>query len=389
MKTILVFLIAIGTLGLSVIDFNSYNMKNINAFLKDQVDNNQTPSIQYYFFDTESIIYETRYGLGNVKSNKQVDAAATYHLYSVTKTFTALAVLQLAQSEKVELNKPVSFYLPEFPYSKEITIQQLLNHTSGIPNPLPLKWIHLAEEHNGFNRDNFFTDVFKANPRLDFDPSTDFKYSNLGYVFLGQLVERISGQSFETYVKENIIEPCGIASSELNFQINASTHAVGYHKWWSFSNAIFGFLIDKEKYMGKREGKWKPFNFFYNNGTAYGGMFGSAAGLIKYAQALLQSNSILLNDRYKEILFTESIAKEKPTGMSLSWFTGSLKGNRYFAHAGGGGGYYVELRMYPELGVGSVILYNRSGMTDERILDKTDGFFITESLNNTKMTAKL
>ncbi len=389
MKTILIFILAIGAIGLSVIDFNSYNMKNINSFLKDQVDNHQTPSIHYAFFDTDSIIYEMRYGLKNVKAKEPVDDTTTYHLYSVTKTFTALALLQLAQSEKVELSKPVSFYLPKFPYSKEITIQQLLSHTSGIPNPIPLKWIHLAEEHNGFNRDNFFADVFKANPRLDFAPGTDFKYSNLGYVFLGQLVERVSGQSFETYVNENIVVPGGIASSELNFQIEPATHAIGYHKWWSFSNAIFGFLIDKEKFMGKKEGRWKPFNHFYNNGTAYGGMFGSASGLIKYAQALLQPNSILLNDRYKEILFTESIAKEKPTGMSLSWFTGSLKGNRYLAHAGGGGGYYVELRLYPELGVGSVIMYNRSGMTDERILDKADAFFITESLDTTKLTTKL
>lgn len=389
MKTILIFILAIGTIGLTVIDFKSYNMKNINSFLKDQVNNHQTPSIQYAFFDTDSIIYELRYGLRDVKTKDQVDSATMYHLYSVTKTFTALSVLQLAQSGKVNLDKPVSFYLPEFPYSKEITIQQLLSHTSGIPNPLPLKWIHLAEEHHGFNRDNFFADVFKAHSKLDFDPGTEFKYSNLGYVFLGQLVERVSGQSFEMYVSKNISEPCGVTPSELNFQIHPSTHAIGYHKWWTFSNAIFGFFIDKEKFMGNREGKWKPFKYFYNNGIAYGGMFGTASGLIKYAQNLLQPNSILLNDSYKEMLFAETIAMNKPTGMSLSWFTGSLKGNRYLSHAGGGGGYYVELRVYPELGVGSLIMYNRSGMTDERILDKADAFFITESLTSSKPTAKL
>jgi D-alanyl-D-alanine carboxypeptidase len=389
MKTILFLILATVAIGLSVFNFKSYNMKNINSFLKDQVNYHQSPSVNYAFFDTDSIIYEMRDGLKNVRTNEPVDDKTTYHLYSVTKTFTALAVLQLAQSARLELSKPVCSYLPEFPYSKEITIQQLLSHTSGIPNPLPLKWIHLMEDHNGFNRDNFFSDVFKANSKLDFEPGTNFKYSNLGYVFLGQLVERVSGQSFEAYIKENIIEPSSIASSELSFLIQPSTHAIGYHKWWSLSNAIFGFLIDKEKFMGKKEGRWKPFNYFYNNGTAYGGMFGSASGLIKYAQALLQPNSVLLNHQYKGILFTESIAKEKPTGMSLSWFIGTLKGNRYFAHAGGGGGYYVELRVYPELGVGSVIMYNRSGMKDERILDKADAFFITERLKGTMLNAGL
>ena len=319
-----------------------------------------------------------RYGLRNVKTKEPVDASTTYHLYSITKTFTALSVLQLVQEGKVELAKPVSSYLPDFPYSETITVEQLLSHTSGIPNPIPLKWIHLAEENGGLNRDKFFTQVFKDHQKLIFGPGTKFKYSNLGYVILGQLIERVSCNSFEKYVTENIIERSGIDPSGLQFRIDTQFHATGYHKWWSFSNAILGFLIDKEKFMGKKEGPWKPFNFFYNNGTAYGGMFGSAQGLITYAQTLLQANSVLLNDKFKQLLFNERFVQNKPTGMALSWFTGSLKGNKYLAHAGGGGGYYVELRIYPELGVGSVIMYNRSGMKDERILNKADSFFITE-----------
>ncbi len=379
MKAIIVIISVIGILALSSIDFKSYSMKNINDFLQDQVDGNQTPSIQYAFFDTDSIIYEMNYGLKNVKANASLDAATTYHVYSVTKTFTALAVLQLAQAGRIELKRPVVEYLPGFPYNKSITVEQLLSHTSGIPNPMPLRWIHLATEHAAFDRKKFFADVFKKHPTLDFVPGTDFKYSNLGYVILGDLIERISGQSLEAYIGENIIQRCGISSAELGFEIEPTVHAVGYHKWFTLSNAIFGFLIDKPKFMGKREGKWKPFYPFYNNGVAYGGMIGSSSGLIKYAQALLTQDSVLLSDEFKKILFTESIIQSKSTGMSYSWFTGSLKGNRYFAHAGGGGGYYVELRVYPDLGVGSVIMYNRSGMTDERILNKADSFFITEN----------
>ncbi|MBK7338103.1 MAG: beta-lactamase family protein [Saprospirales bacterium] len=371
-------LLLLGGLVFSLLEFNSYDMKNINDFLKDQVDKGQTPSIQYAFFDTDSILFESSYGLKNVKQHTPVDAATTYHLYSITKTFTALSVLQLAQAGKLGLDQPVVSYLPEFPYSKEITIEQLLSHTAGIPNPIPLKWIHLESEHDQFNRDRFFAEIFKAYPSLDFEPGAGFKYSNLGYVILGQLVERVSGLSFEDYVQENIIAPSGINTPDLGFGMERDRHAVGYHKWWSISNAVFGFLIDKNKFMGPREGKWKPFHRFYNNGVAYGGMFGSASGLIPYAQTLLRENSVLLNDHYKQQLFSERIIQGKPTGMSLSWFTGSLKGNKYFAHAGGGGGYYVELRVYPELGVGSIIMYNRSGMKDQRMLDKADRFFITE-----------
>lgn len=376
-KIIITTILILSVLTYSVLEIRSYNMKTINDFLKDQVDNSKTPSIQYSFFDRNSTIYEMCYGLKNIKSAIPADSSTTYSLYSVTKTFTALSVLQLAQAGKIELGSQVSNYLPDFPYSNDITVEQLLSHTAGIPNPLPLRWIHLAEEHQGFHRDEFFKEVFKNNSSLKSTPGTKFSYSNLGYVLLGQLIEKVSGQSYESYVTENITERIGIDPKALGFQINPSVHATGYHKWWSPGNFLFGFLIDKEKFMGNKEGKWKPFHYFYNNGTAYGGMVGSAQALIKYAQALLQEESILLNDQYRDILFTEKEINNKATGMSLSWYSGTLKGNQYYCHAGGGGGYYVELRIYPDLGVGSVILYNRSGMTDERILDVADAFFLT------------
>jgi CubicO group peptidase (beta-lactamase class C family) len=352
---------------------------NINDFLKKQVNDHQTPSIQYAFFDTDNTIFEVRHGMKRVQTREPLSTSTTYHLFSITKTFTAVAVLQLVQSGKIELNKPVSDYLPGFAYSNYITVEQLLNHTAGIPNPMPLRWIHLDEDHGRFDRNKFFAEIFRKHPKLDFPPGSDCKYSNLGYVVLGQLIEQVSEMSFETYVDQNIIKKLALTQNDLSFKLDTSAHAVGYHKRWSMTNAFLGFLIDKGKFMASAEGKWKPFRSFYNNGTAYGGIFGSAPGLTRYAQALLDDNSVLLDERHKRLLFTESVVAGKPTGMSLSWFTGTLKGNRYLAHAGGGGGYYVELRVYPDLGVGSVIMYNRSGMRDERVLDQADGFFITEA----------
>lgn len=79
------------------------------------------------------------------------------------------------------------------------------------------------------------------------------------------------------------------------------------------------------------------------------------------------------------MLFTENFTNDgKPTGMCLSWFSGQLDGNQYYAHAGGGGGYYCEIRVYPDNGIGSVIMFNRTGMRDERFLDKLDKYVLNE-----------
>ncbi|MFD2513258.1 hypothetical protein ACFSRY_05225 [Pontibacter locisalis] len=80
------------------------------------------------------------------------------------------------------------------------------------------------------------------------------------------------------------------------------------------------------------------------------------------------------------MLFTETKnASGKPTGICLSWFSGTLNRVRYYNHAGGGGGYYVEMRLYPEEGLGTLVLFNRSGLRDERFLDKVDTLFFSEA----------
>jgi len=92
---------------------------------------------------------------------------------------------------------------------------------------------------------------------------------------------------------------------------------------------------------------------------------------------LLNPDCKLITRDFKKLLFTENFTNNhKPTGMCLSWFTGELNGVKYFTHAGGGGGFYCEIRIYPEINTGSVIMFNRTGMRDERFLDNVDKFII-------------
>jgi hypothetical protein len=132
-------------------------------------------------------------------------------------------------------------------------------------------------------------------------------------------------------------------------------------------------LMDKSTYMGEAEGRWRPFHPFYVNGAAYGGLVGRPIAFVRYIQALLQEDGPLLSAPYRALLFDEQrTTNGKPTGMALSWYKGVVDGHTYYCHAGGGGGYYCEIRIYPDNGVGSVVFMNRTGMTDERFLNKPD-----------------
>ncbi|MEM9545542.1 MAG: serine hydrolase domain-containing protein [Bacteroidota bacterium] len=351
-------------------------MKNLDHHLQSLVDKDKTPSVSYLLFDKDHIIHSHRSGYADIISNKTISENSTYCGFSVTKTFTALAILQLTEKGKLKLDDHVDKYV-NHPYTNDITIKQLLSHSAGIPNPLPLRWVHSPEEHQTFDRNEFFNHLFMKNSKLKSSPNDKFNYSNLGYVLLGRVIENISGLSYEKYIHANIIDQLNIDQGDLGFLINdPDNHAKGYQKRGTFMNFVLGFLMDKSKYVNQKEGKWNSFHDVLLNGPSYGGLIGTADSFMRYIQEFLKADCGLISDENKKLLFTENIANSgKNTGMCLSWFKGELNGNIYYSHAGGGAGYYCEIRIYPNKGIGSVVMFNRSGMSDERILNKFDKFY--------------
>ena len=353
-------------------------MIRAERILDSLLSSGKTPSAHYIHFTSENVLYEYCRGFANIKNKTSITDQSVFHACSVTKTFTALAILQLEQEGKLSIENPARSYWSEFPYPGDITIHQLLSHTAGIPNPIPLRWIHLADEHSSFDKDSFFKSIFDKYKRVKTKPDEKFLYSNLGYVLLGELIEKISGKGYEQYITDNIISKLGLLPGELGFTISDfSNNVTGYQKNWTFMNLLMGFFLDKSKFMGHTEGKWKPLKAFYINGSSYGGLIGTARSFQTYVQQLLRKNNSLINEEYKKLLFIENHTSDmRSTGMCLSWFCGQLNGKKYFAHPGGGGGYYCELRLYPEINRGSVIMFNRTGMSNEKFLDKVDKHFV-------------
>jgi D-alanyl-D-alanine carboxypeptidase len=353
-------------------------MANAEEIITREVGSGRSPSVQYCLFNADSIRESVSHGAARLSPYRTVDAHTTYNAYSVTKTFTALAVLQLAEQGKVDIDQPAKHYLPGFPYGERITIRHLLTHTAGLPNPNPLNWIHLAAENDAFDRDGYFSKVMEKHPAARSAPNQRYAYSNLGYILLGQLLEHVTGQTYEDYITEHIIRRLGLGDKDLSFAVSDSqVHATGYQKRWSLLNLLLGLFIDKSRFMDKPEGPWRPFRTFYVNGAPYGGLVGRPEAFVRYIQALLKDESPLISTRYRKLLFEENLdAQGKATGMCLSWFKGQLHGHVYYTHAGGGGGYYVEIRVYPGLKIGSVVFFNRTGTSDIRFLDKLDAAYI-------------
>lgn len=341
--------------------------------LHEQVRTGLTPGLQYLHVSPDAVLFRYQGGLAQVAARAPVERTTTFSGFSVTKTLTAIAVLQLAESGVVALDRPAGVYLRDFPYPGYLSVRHLLAHTAGIPNPVPLRWTHSPAEHQGFDRNGFFAKQFAAHSRVRSAPNARFAYSNLGYQLLGQLLESVTGMSYEQFVTESILARIGVSPEELGFVLDPALHATGYHKRRSLMYPLLGLFLDRAKAFAGREEAWQAFRPSYMNGPAYGGLIGTADGFARYLQALMDPSCPLLTPASLSTLFAEHLLDGgAQSGMSLSWFVGELDGHPYRDHAGGGGGFYAELRIYPSLQRASVLLCNRTGMTNERLLDQVD-----------------
>jgi CubicO group peptidase (beta-lactamase class C family) len=277
------------------------------------------------------------------------------------------------------LSDPVSRFLDDYPFEKDITLQQLLSHTSGLRNPVPLRWAHLHEEEASFNSDAFISEILKANAKFKHSPGEKFGYSTLNYLPLGKVIEKVSGLEYRDYVQQNIISKINRGDLPLQFLVtDYSNYARAYQKKFAVLNGLMGFFLDRKKFTEPSSSdKWIRFKNYYVSGRAYGGLIANAYSLSVFIQTLFKTGSPLLSDYYKKILFTKQrVNNGREVDMTLGWFTGNFKGESYFTHAGGGGGYYCEMRIYPRMNFITAIMFNRTGVRDERFLDHVDRFLL-------------
>lgn len=159
----------------------------------------------------ERVIFRRGYGTANLEQDVPIRPEMVFRIGSITKQFTAVAILMLAEENKLALDDCITQYLPNYPVPGDtITIEQLLTHTSGIPNhtDMPDFW---STSRNDATVDELI-ESFKNEP-LEFTPGDQWKYSNSGYVLLGAILEKVSGQTYADVIEAWIFEPLGMANS--------------------------------------------------------------------------------------------------------------------------------------------------------------------------------
>ena len=173
-------------------------------------------------------IYKRAFGKANLELDVDMNVEDVFELGSMTKQFTAIAILMLEEQEKLDIHDSISKYLPDYPNGNKITIYHLLTHTSGIKDFTMMKSLRdIAQKEM---TPKMMVNFFKNEP-FDFLPGEKFEYNNSGYVILGYIIEAVSGDSYKDYIEKHIFQKVGMTQSRYASNKMIVKHrAYGYQK---------------------------------------------------------------------------------------------------------------------------------------------------------------
>ena len=284
-----------------------------------------------------TVVYQKSFGYADLTTKRPNTSVSVFTIASITKTFTATAILQLAEQGKLSVNDPVKQHLPEFPYPT-VTIRHLLSHTSGIPSYGPsFDSIRLAHPDTVFTNKDILPRYALMKPALTYAPGDNGDYQNINFIILAILIERVTGMPYQEYIKTFIFKPAGL--TQTIFPKFAFYHytpeekqnlSISYHHPHQYSDAF-----EKPDTVPFIKNYWHNYNF-----SGFGELLSTADDLLRYDQALY--NNILLKKETldKAFLYVRlNNGKNNPVGNGLGWqIEKDSTWGKVVLHGGGGYG---------------------------------------------------
>lgn len=200
----------------------------IDSIIQTEVKDSNGPGAVFLVSKKGKPIYQKAYGKANIELDVALDTEFVFQLGSMTKQFTAIAILMLEEQGKLNTQDPISKYVSDFPNGTQITLHHLLTHTSGIKDFTKMKSLKDIAQKEMSSK--MMVDFFK-NEAVDFAPGEKFEYNNSGYVLLGHIIEVVSGETYEDFIEKNIFQKIGMTRSSFNTDRQIITkRAYGYQK---------------------------------------------------------------------------------------------------------------------------------------------------------------
>jgi CubicO group peptidase (beta-lactamase class C family) len=355
----------------------SMSVEALEALLAGRTQTGAVPGLSVAVVKGDRVVWTRGFGFADLATSTSATPSTSYLWFSVTKTVTATAVVRLAEEGKLDLEAPADEYyrgLKVVSQPTPVTVRHLLSHSSGLANPVPIRWVYPAAGPVP-DRRAFVERLLGKNRKLKFSPSERASYSNLGYLVLGEVIAEVTGTSYEEHVREEILSPLGMDRTGFAYQDHAGGGAAtGYQPLWKPLTPLLRAALPRG-IVGPRQGKYVSFDPFYVTGPAYGGLVGGVEEAARFALLHLNGGEV----DSTRLLSAESVAEMRrvtPRGgkrdFGLGWFRSRKarqKRPAFVEHLGGGAGFWNAMRIYPEESLGVVVMGNTTSYDHESVCD--------------------
>ena len=317
-------------------------------------------------------VFAKGYGMADLEHGVPITPASMFYMASVSKQFTALTVLTLADQNKLKLSDPVRKYIPELPdYTDKITLYHLLTHSSGVRDYLQLGALGGLPSEYVYTEENALKMIARQRA-LNFTPGSDFLYSNSGYVLLAIVVRRITGESLDQVARRALFRPLGMRHTLFQFD-----HAA----------LVAGKAFGYQKGGGPDHGEtWRADNSSLDL-AGDGGLYSSVDDMFHWMRNLETPNVGAADLRLMQQPATLSGAKTTDYGMGLE--TSTVRGLRVVQHGGALAGYRTEDMWFPDQKLAVVVLCNAASANPLPLASKVAEVYLGPKLQPLPKSAAL
>lgn len=324
------------------------------------------------------IVYTYVYGDANPITATLADLQTIYRYGSMTKPFTATALMQLVEQGKVDLDAWPGEYIPEFPERWKVTVRQLLDHSACMPDEARVVDGLIAKRGESFPPlEEIFTTYLKGDPELACEPGKTSQYANAHFLALARIIEEVSGEPYETYVVDHILTPLAMDSTHFQIVEAPERYAKGQYP----TAQVDALVAVVNEYRGSDTGdlvlqKGESFATLddFTPFAPWGGLLGTPSELTHFLQMHLNGgrygdNQILQPETVAAMQEMQSANDGSPLDLGLSWFIREDKFGDVIEHTGGGATIESAMRFYPDLDLGVVVMGSVNGYGYEKIAD--------------------
>jgi len=285
------------------------------------------------------------YGKADVEWDVPMPLDAMFEIGSVTKQFTAVALLQLRDQGKLSLDDDITRWLPDFDTrGHTVTLRHLLDHTSGIADFTETREFGSLSTNIRFPRDSAYALLQRQSPQ--FEPGAAQIYNNSGFWLLGLVIERASGMTYEGYIEEHLFAPLGM------------TRSMYCHSEENIPRRAHGYFVSRDRLIRRAWTVAHTWPF------AAGSLCSTAGDMVTWLRAL-HGGRVLTSASYAEFITPSRLNDGTPLRYSMGLQVGpDPSGLRYIGHGGRGPGFWVETGWYPEAQMAVVVMINNVGPLD-------------------------